>query len=678
MDCSENIRVAIRFRPVNDRERRVSGKVLEEHDAGDDVLPWSWNSRSVLPLFLVSRGERARGATDHLQPHHAASTQFVYDRVFGAEDDNATLYEEMMRDLVISAMNGMHCAALAFGPTSSGKTFTMQGTSKHPGAIPRAVHDIFEFIEHNKEREFLLRVSYIEVYNESINDLFESASTNLKIFEDKKEGPKVQNLTEKIVISPDQVFALISAGEAQRKVGCTDYNKQSSRSHTILRIVIESRAKSESMTGKPARVAALNLVDLAGSESAQNIQDRARRHEGSSINKSLLTLTNIIYKLSDGIQRTSHIPYRDSKLTRILQNSLQGNSRISIICTCTPWDGAKDETLSTLRFALRAKKVTNKVEVNEILDERALLLQYKKEIAILKQKLADAEKAKSRASDKGDIQQQQQEEEEMETLNERLRTQIDAAIANLNRVILNSGLQSLETTSGSVSGKEDEDEDEGGSDGTPSPFRKKNEPFFKRLSSVDRDLSKQVEKLRLERSRSVSQSSVMDEDEEDGRATSLKRSHASREAPPIPPGPSNDSPPKTPVKRHSITTELRNIREQLANLLEQAAASASTPKSKDLIKSPNGGPPEPGIDTNYRYVKELERRVEDLEKQVQKYALEQSVSKADRSFLEKLLREKNKTIADWGEVISDIEKKQEALENENNWLREKLKQLQQT
>ncbi|GBG26186.1 Kinesin-related protein 11 [Hondaea fermentalgiana] len=768
-----------------------------------EVAPWSWNQHSVLALFPVTRGERSRqrtreryGEAAGVSPAGAdlGAGQFVFDRVFGMEETNATLYEETMRDLVISSMEGKHCAAFAFGPTSTGKTFSMQGTAEHPGVIPRAVHDVFSYVGEHQTREFLLRASYLEVYNESINDLFEPASTNLRVFEDPKRGPQVQNLEEKIVVSPDQVFALISAGEAQRKVGCTDYNKQSSRSHTIFRLVIESKAKSEDGdTRGPARVATLNLVDLAGSESAQNVQSKMRRQEGSHINKSLLTLTNIIYKLSDGAAtKGQHIPYRDSKLTRILQSSLQGNSRISIVCTCTPWEGAREETLSTLRFATRAKKVSRSVQVNEVLDERALLVQYKREIAELRQKLADAERRSAMeqdadAADAADAAGSASDSEppspaqtppspsaapyaresaakqapqtppsttsssrsparSARSRSARLRDQIDAAIANLNRVILNSsqgplstgsrsrtasqvseGESSLRASEPALAGEDGDsrnggDNNEGDDGGSRSGYWddaehvKGQTPFFRRISSIDRDVGEDVSRERLLRSRSEGsapefgdgnvvisgESGVRQNLEARLRAMSdVASSGVSGEKPPLAPGvpasPASSS--SRSRKRDTITSELRSIREQLANLLigattldeddghgaeeeegveeeegDEEAVQAKPEASREAAHGARAASPQGDLK---EYVKQLEARVIELEGEVRKYALEQSVTRADRSFLQSMLKEKEATIAEWSTEIAAIEERQRELEEENQSLRQRVQAFEE-
>ncbi len=700
----ENVRVCIRFRPVNTRERRGGG------DGGDSISKakgdtyggvnqrggescWKCDQNSVKALFPVTRSERARqslsdrygesaGPSRSTSPADTNSADFHFDRVFGEQESTDAVYVEMVQELVESSVEGKHSVAFAFGQTSTGKTYTMQGTSENPGAIPRAVHDVFAYIDERPEREFLLRASYMEVYNESINDLFEPSSMNLKIFEDPKLGPRVQGLEEKIVVTPEQVFALISAGEAHRHVGCTDYNKQSSRSHTIFRLVIESKERETNTARagrKSARVATLNLVDLAGSEAAQSIQSRSRRHEGSSINKSLLTLTSIIFKLSERGQKKkgivpAHIPYRDSKLTRILQKSLDGNSRIAIVCTVTPWCGAKDETLNTLRFASRAKRVRRTIKVNEVMDESALLLKYRQEIDELRQKLAIAEESLSQK--KSTTPGISVEEfgtnfiTAAEAEHSRMRQNISKLIGDVERLIVTSKTAIATTPKRSKPQKED-----------PPPERG-NTPYFRRLSKFDSQLDgieshayahvggvDHVEHDQLDKDSSFptgvkDDSSLIDEDipkKLDTRDRSISRESSTGSQPGV----------------SIITSELRTIKEQLSGLLTESSATLSPPPSPPLgpLPSPLTPPRDPTFGMNQQdYISFLENRVQELERQVQKHDVQNSVSEADRSFLESLLADRDHTIQEWSAAITDIDEKQKALEAENQQLRIQLQQ----
>ncbi|XP_062164418.1 kinesin-like protein KIN-7N [Alnus glutinosa] len=318
---------------------------------------------------------------------------YAFDHVFDESCTNARVYELLTKDIIHAAVEGFNGTAFAYGQTSSGKTFTMNGSETDPGIIHRAVKDIFTKIQMISDREFLIRVSYMEIYNEEINDLFAVENQKLQIHESLERGIFVAGLREEIVNNAEQVFELIESGEVNRHFGETNMNVRSSRSHTIFRMVIESRGKDTNSScdyssTDAIRVSVLNLVDLAGSERiAKTGAGGVRLKEGKYINKSLMILGNVINKLSEGAKQRSHIPYRDSKLTRILQPALGGNAKTSIICTLAPEEVHIEETKGTLQFASRAKRITNCAQVNEILTDAALLKRQKVEIEELRKKL---------------------------------------------------------------------------------------------------------------------------------------------------------------------------------------------------------------------------------------------------------------------------------------------------
>eukprot|EP00960_Hanusia_phi_P053446 762078-Hanusia_phi.AAC.2 len=347
---AENICVSIRVRPLNKREEECSQKEAWRVIDGKSVVP-----------------------TEH-NPRTGQGYSFAFD-----------VYDKCARGIIISALEGQNGTIFVYGQTSSGKTHTMQGSESQPGIVPHGISFIFNEIKHRaNSQEFLVRCSYIEIYNENITDLLNPKNSNLKLHTNPKGGVYVGNVTEPVIANAQQAMELISKGAANRQVGETKMNEASSRSHSIFRMVIECRNKSDSSGA--VMVGELNMVDLAGSERQSQTQATgARLKEGANINKSLLTLGNVIAKLSEGEQ--SHVPYRDSKLTRILERALGGNSRTSIICTITPAAVHSEETLSTLKFATRAKTIKNTVTVNEVLDDQALLRRYKKEIESLKKKL---------------------------------------------------------------------------------------------------------------------------------------------------------------------------------------------------------------------------------------------------------------------------------------------------
>ncbi|KAI8052659.1 P-loop containing nucleoside triphosphate hydrolase protein [Thamnidium elegans] len=292
-----------------------------------------------------------------------SSSTFSYDNVVVGVD-NEQIYNSGIHDLVRSSMVGYNGTVFAYGQTAS-------GTEAEPGVIPRAIKEVFSYIEEDTAgREYLLRVSYMEIYNEKIKDLLNSENKTPEIIEDKKNGVSVRNLKEVIVKTVKEVMTCINNGECNRHISATDYNEHSSRSHTIFQLVIESRSKGlPTHTNRGVRVSQLNLIDLAGSEKVAT--DIERRKEGGYINKSLLTLGNVISKLTSE-EPSSHIPFRDSKLTRILQAALSGNARISVICTINPTLSSKDESLNTLRFAQRAKLIKTAAKMTRILDNSEL------------------------------------------------------------------------------------------------------------------------------------------------------------------------------------------------------------------------------------------------------------------------------------------------------------------
>ncbi|KAH9680274.1 kinesin-like protein KIN-7O [Citrus sinensis] len=309
-------------------------------------------------------------------PNH--SSKFEFDRIFDQDCKTLEVYEARTRDIVAAAVRGFNGTVFAYGQTNSGKTHTMRGSLTEPGVIPRAVHDLFDIIQGEVDREFLLRMSYMEIYNEDINDLLAPDHRKLQIHESLERGIYVAGLREEIVASPQQVLNLMDFGECISLVCCWLYISQLSansyiRSSALLLIkqIIESRDKTEDDNNDNScdavRVSVLNLVDLAGSErAAKTGAEGVRLKEGSHINKSLMTLGTVIKKLSEGAEsQGGHVPYRDSKLTRILQPALGGNANTAIICNITLAQIHADETKSSLQFASRALCVTNCARVNE-------------------------------------------------------------------------------------------------------------------------------------------------------------------------------------------------------------------------------------------------------------------------------------------------------------------------
>ncbi|KRJ97558.1 uncharacterized protein Dyak_GE12936, isoform B [Drosophila yakuba] len=312
----------------------------------------------------------------------------VFDYVFDEGANNQEVFDRMARHIVHACMQGFNGTIFAYGQTSSGKTYTMMGDGQNPGVMVLAAKEIFQQISSETERDFLLRVGYIEIYNEKIYDLLNKKNQDLKIHE-SGNGIVNVNCEECIITSEEDLLRLLCMGNKERTVGETNMNERSSRSHAIFRIIIESR-KSDRSDDDAVIQSVLNLVDLAGSERADQTGARgARLKEGGHINKSLLFLSNVIKNLSENVDN-KFISFRDSKLTRILQASLGGNALTSIICTIKP--SIMEESQSTLSFATRAKKIRIKPQVNEMVSDATMMKRLEREIKVLKDKLAEEER----------------------------------------------------------------------------------------------------------------------------------------------------------------------------------------------------------------------------------------------------------------------------------------------
>ncbi|XVF17995.1 hypothetical protein REPUB_Repub10bG0173400 [Reevesia pubescens] len=358
--CEERIFVSIRLRPLNEKE-------IARHDVSD----WECISENtIIYRNSLSISERS------MYP-----TAYTFDRVFSSDCPNRQVYEAGAKEVALSVLSGINSSVFAYGQTSSGKTYTMVGITEY------AMADIYEYIQRHKEREFILKFSAMEIYNESVRDLLSADSTPLRLLDDPERGTVVEKLTEETIRDWNHFKELLSVCEAQRQIGETSLNETSSRSHQILRVTIESSSREFFGNDKSSTLAAtVNFVDLAGSERAsQTLSAGARLKEGCHINRSLLTLGTVIRKLSKG--RNVHIPFRDSKLTRILQSSLGGNARTAIICTMSPARTHVEQSRNTLLFASCAKEVTTNAQVNVVMSDKALVKQLQRELARLENEL---------------------------------------------------------------------------------------------------------------------------------------------------------------------------------------------------------------------------------------------------------------------------------------------------
>lgn len=350
----ESIQVCCRFRPQNQQERASNGKIcFQVPDTTTVHVP----------------------NTDHT---------FVFDRVFRWDAAQKEVYDYAAKPIINAVLRGFNGTVFAYGQTASGKTYTMEGPDiedkVYQGVIPRMVWSIFDGIYNADEHiEFLVKVSIVEIYNERIRDLLDPKKDNLKVHEDKACGIFIGDVTQSYVGCEQEIFDAMRAGHYNRSVAITNMNEHSSRSHLVFMLTVEQK----NLHDRSVKVGKLHLVDLAGSEKVSKTGSSGERlDEAKNINRSLSALGNVINALTD--KKYTHVPYRDSKLTRVLQESLGGNAKTSLIITCSPSNYNEQETISTLRFGQRAKKIKNVVKVNhERSAEELKLLLEKRDYALV-------------------------------------------------------------------------------------------------------------------------------------------------------------------------------------------------------------------------------------------------------------------------------------------------------
>ncbi|XP_070768866.1 kinesin-like protein KIF3A isoform X1 [Enoplosus armatus] len=369
-EVNDNVKVVVRCRPLNQKEKMMGHKL------------------SVLVDEI-----RGTITVNKLETPQEPPKTFTFDTVFGPDSKQLDVYNLTARPIVDSVLEGYNGTIFAYGQTGTGKTFTMEGVRAVPelrGIIPNSFAHIFGHIAKAEgDTRFLVRVSYLEIYNEEVRDLLgKDQLQRLEVKERPDVGVYIKDLSGYVVNNADDMDRIMTLGHKNRSVGATNMNEHSSRSHAIFTITIECSEKG--MDGNQhVRMGKLHLVDLAGSERQGKTGATGQRlKEATKINLSLSTLGNVISALVDG--KSTHVPYRNSKLTRLLQDSLGGNSKTMMCANIGPADYNYDETISTLRYANRAKNIKNKARINED-PKDALLRQFQKEIEELKKKLVEGE-----------------------------------------------------------------------------------------------------------------------------------------------------------------------------------------------------------------------------------------------------------------------------------------------
>ena len=349
----DNVAVVIRCRPQNKREtKRGEGIIVTTNTVASEVV-----------VQHPQRNQRDDG-----------KRRFTFDHVFGPKSTQDDVYLTVVKPVVAEVLQGFNCTVFAYGQTGTGKTHTMEGdvsSQEQKGIIPRSVEDIFERLNALGSCDWSVKISFMELYNEQLDDLLvqETTGPRLKLAQTASGDVVVQNLEDVLVKSADEIYSHLDSALAKRRVSATQMNQKSSRSHSVFTITIHIKETSPEGEGL-LKVGKLNLVDLAGSECVGRSGAQGdRKREAGNINQSLLTLGRVISAL---VEKRGHVPYRDSKLTRILRESLGGKAKTTIIATVTPSSSAFEETCSTLKYANTAKSIENKPEVNQRMTKRCV------------------------------------------------------------------------------------------------------------------------------------------------------------------------------------------------------------------------------------------------------------------------------------------------------------------
>ncbi|NXH18452.1 KI18A protein, partial [Bucco capensis] len=393
-DVCNHVKVVVRVRPESQKEKDGNySKVV--HVVDQHILVFDPNEEEVSFFHgkrLTHRDINKRTKKD---------LKFVFDAVFAESSSQLEVFENTTKSVIDGFLNGYNCTVLAYGATGAGKTHTMLGSPEDPGVMYLTMMALYNCMEQIKEEKICnIAVSYLEVYNEQIRDLLVSSGP-LAVREDAQKGVVVQGLTLHQPTSAEEILKMLDYGNKNRTQHPTDVNASSSRSHAVFQIYLRQQDKTASIN-QNVRIAKMSLIDLAGSERASATKAKgARFREGTNINRSLLALGNVINALADPKSKKQHIPYRNSKLTRLLKDSLGGNCRTIMIAAVSPSSLFYDDTYNTLKYANRAKDIKSSLKSNVVsLDSHIsqyvkICNEQKKEILMLKEKLREYEEKKA-------------------------------------------------------------------------------------------------------------------------------------------------------------------------------------------------------------------------------------------------------------------------------------------
>ena len=386
---NENMKVMVRIRPPLEREIEfgIPFRSISEVSSDNKMI-------TIYEYLGTSTNELFRQHEFIQNPSMFQQHRFTFDHIFDQDSTQLEIYQKAAKPSVKSLLEGYNSTILAYGQTGTGKTYTMEGFTLIPfdekrGLVPRVVEDIFSSINTNKNKDikFSIRTSYLQIYNEYISDLLIPDKKNLSIREDKNKGIFVDGLSEWIVNNSNDIYTLLGKGTENRAIASTSMNEISSRSHAIFVITLEQNILGSKTDIR--KISKLNLVDLAGSERTRITGAKGKQlEESKKINKSLSALGNVIYALTESKGNNNHIPYRDSKLTRLLEDSLGGNCITTMITMISPCQNFISETLSSLSFSKRAKKIKNRPKINQEINHQSLIKQYEIQLKNLRNELS--------------------------------------------------------------------------------------------------------------------------------------------------------------------------------------------------------------------------------------------------------------------------------------------------